>query len=148
MKKINFQNNITKLNKETMDTFQDNIEEAIEGYDMYKQSDSSLTTPYCLVAEYVLPGVYKDFSDTIVFNRSHGNYGGQLSSIIVNITGRYDNENSINVTINYMTPEIYEKKYEIVAVKNIIEGVGNIKIYIKTHRNVDEYIGKKYKFFK
>ena len=31
MEKINFQNGVTKLNKETMDTFQSNIETAIEG---------------------------------------------------------------------------------------------------------------------
>lgn len=30
MEKINFQNGVTKLNKETMDTFQSNIETAIE----------------------------------------------------------------------------------------------------------------------
>lgn len=29
MEKINFQNDVTKLNKETFDTFQDNIEKAI-----------------------------------------------------------------------------------------------------------------------
>lgn len=30
MEKINFQNNITKLNKETMDTFQDNIDAGLQ----------------------------------------------------------------------------------------------------------------------
>ena len=33
MEKINFQNNITKLNKTTMDTFQSNIENAIDEVD-------------------------------------------------------------------------------------------------------------------
>lgn len=44
MKKINFQDNITKANAETMNTFQDNIENAInslKGTVLWKNSDAS-----------------------------------------------------------------------------------------------------------
>lgn len=44
MKKINFQNNITKLNKETMDTFQTNIENAINTSNNYSTEEKQIGT--------------------------------------------------------------------------------------------------------
>lgn len=58
MEKINFQNDVTKLNKETFDTFQDNIDSAINNNIEHKYQ-LKITSAVTAGTEVTIPCYYK-----------------------------------------------------------------------------------------
>jgi hypothetical protein len=58
MEKINFQNDVTKLNKETFDTFQDNIDSAINNNIEHKYQ-LKITSTIAAGTEVTIPCYYK-----------------------------------------------------------------------------------------
>lgn len=58
MEKINFQNDVTKLNKETFDTFQDNIDSAINNNIEHKYQ-LKITSAIAAGIEVTIPCYYK-----------------------------------------------------------------------------------------
>lgn len=58
MEKINFQNDVTKLNKETFDTFQDNIDSAINNNIEHKYQ-LKITSAIAAGTEVTIPCYYK-----------------------------------------------------------------------------------------
>lgn len=58
MEKINFQNDVTKLNKETFDTFQDNIDSAINNNIEHKYQ-LKITSAIAAGTEVTIPCHYK-----------------------------------------------------------------------------------------
>lgn len=58
MEKINFQNDVTKLNKETFDTFQDNIDSAINNNIEHKYQ-LKITSAIVAGTEVTIPCYYK-----------------------------------------------------------------------------------------